>query len=113
MIRALNRGDKIAMLVDQKMNDGISVPFLGREAMTAPALAELALRYNCPVIPARVERLKHAKFRVTFYPPLEFTSSGDKKSDVFAIMEQINCLLGAWITERPEQWLRLHNRWPI
>ncbi|HIM21177.1 MAG TPA: lauroyl acyltransferase, partial [Rhodospirillales bacterium] len=52
LLRALKRGANVAMLVDQKMNDGISVPFLGRNAMTAPALAELALRYKCPIVPA-------------------------------------------------------------
>ena len=44
------------MLVDQKMNDGIPVPFFGRDAMTAPALALLALRYDCAVVPIRMER---------------------------------------------------------
>ena len=102
----------MAMLVDQKMNDGISVPFLGREAMTAPALAELALKKNCPIVPARVERLKGAHFRVTFYPPLEKPNSGDRKTDILSIMTEVNLILGAWITEQPEQWLWIHNRWP-
>ena len=41
---ALRRGTHLALLADQKMNDGIPVPFFGRPAMTAPALAVLALR---------------------------------------------------------------------
>ena len=54
---ALRRGAHLTLLVDQKLNDGIAVPFFGRPAMTAPALAMLALHFGCAVLPARVERL--------------------------------------------------------
>ena len=112
LLRALKRGANVAMLVDQKMNDGISVPFLGRSAMTAPALAELALRYKCPIVPARVERLQGAHFRLTILPPLQIQNSGNKEADTLKIMTEVNRLLGDWIRERPEQWLWVHNRWP-
>ena len=112
LLRALKRGANVAMLVDQKMNDGISVPFLGRNAMTAPALAELALRYKCPIVPARVERLQGAHFRLTFLPPLQIQNSGNKGADILEIMTEINVLLGDWISEKPGQWLWVHNRWP-
>ena len=52
----VSRGGFLAMLMDQKMNDGIPARFFGRDAMTAPALAALALRLRCPVIPGHVER---------------------------------------------------------
>ena len=112
VLRAMHRDDHIAMLVDQKMNDGIAVPFLCTDAMTAPAIAELALRFDCPVVPARVERLKGARFRVTFEPPLAKPASGDHQQDVKLMMTAINDRLSAWIRERPEQWLWVHNRWP-
>ena len=63
-IATLRCGAHLTMLADQKMNDGIPVPFFGRRAMTAPALATLALRYDCDVLPARVERLGGAHFRL-------------------------------------------------
>ena len=112
ILRALRRGEHLAMLVDQKMNDGISVPFLGIDAMTAPAVAELAYRYNCPVIPARVERLKGAHFRVTFYPPLDKPDTGDKQKNAVQLMTLVNDHLSDWVRDRPEQWLWVHNRWP-
>ena len=112
MLRALRKGDHMAMLVDQKMNDGIAVPFLGLDAMTAPAVAELAYRYDCPLVPARVERLGGARFRVSFFPPLEKPASGDRKADIRELMGLVNATLGDWVQERPEQWLWVHNRWP-
>ena len=58
------------MLADQKLNEGIPVPFFGRPAMTATALALLALHFDCDVLPARVERLRGAHFRLTVFPPV-------------------------------------------
>ena len=112
LLRSLEDNRHIAMMVDQKMNDGIPVPFFGRDVMTAPALAELALRYDCPVVPARVERLKGAHFRLLVYPPLELVKTGDRQADVAANMAQVNAILEQWIRDTPEQWLWLHNRWP-
>ena len=112
LLKSIKKGRHLAMLVDQKMNDGIPVPFFGRDAMTAPALAELALRYDCPVVPARIKRLKGARFQMTVYPPLELVRTGDHKADVAANMAQVNALIEEWVRDAPEQWLWLHNRWP-
>ena len=112
LLKSLKAGKHLAMLVDQKMNDGIPVPFFGRDVMTAPALAELALRYDCPVVPARVVRLKGARFLIKVFPPLELIKTGNHQADVVANMAQVNSLIEQWVRETPEQWLWLHNRWP-
>jgi KDO2-lipid IV(A) lauroyltransferase len=111
-IAALRGGTHLTLLADQKMNDGIPVPFFGRLAMTAPALAVLALRFDCDVLPARVERLDGARFRLTVFPPLPVTRSGEPHSDTAALMARVNAMLETWIRDRPEQWLWLHRRWP-
>ena len=111
-IATMQRGGHLAMLVDQKMNNGIAVPFFGRPAMTAPALAQLALRFDCPVVPARVVRLNGAHFQLIVYPPLEVAKTGDREHDTLTLMTQVNTMIEGWIRERPEQWLWLHNRWP-
>jgi KDO2-lipid IV(A) lauroyltransferase len=111
-ITALRRGTHLALLADQKMNDGIPVLFFGRPAMTAPALAVLALRFDCDVLPLRVERLDGARFRVTVFPPLPLPRSGEPHADAAALMAEVNATLEAWIRDRPEQWLWVHRRWP-
>lgn len=112
LIRTLRENEHLGMLLDQKFNDGIAVPFFGRDAMTAPAVAELALRFRCPIVPARVERLEGARFRLTVHPPLALPDSGDRRADVAETMRRINALFEDWIRERPEQWLWVHRRWP-
>jgi KDO2-lipid IV(A) lauroyltransferase len=111
-IAALRRGTHLTLLADQKMNDGIPVLFFGRPAMTAPALAVLALRFDCDVLPTRVERLEGARFRLTVFPPLPVTPSGEPHADAAALMARVNATLEAWIRDRPEQWLWVHRRWP-
>ena len=110
-VRWLKDGGHLCMLVDQKMNDGIEVPFMGRPAMTAPALAQFALRYQCPVVPVRVERLAGARFRVTYFEPWTIEDRGERTADVARFMTRVNETLESWIRERPEQWLWLHSRW--
>ena len=111
-IAALRRGTHLTLLADQKMNDGIPVPCFGHPAMTAPALAVLALRVDCDVLPARVERLDGAHFRLAVFPPLPVTRSGDFHADTAALMTGVNATLEEWIRDRPEQWLWVHRRWP-
>lgn len=111
-LMALKNGDHLAMLVDQKMNDGIAVPFFGRDAMTAPAIAQFALKYNCPVVPVRIERIKGVRFRITFFEPMQLPNTGNRKDDIQAIMVEVNKKLEDWVRERPAQWLWVHRRWP-
>jgi KDO2-lipid IV(A) lauroyltransferase len=111
LIKSLQGGQHLGVLMDQKMNDGIPVPFFGRDAMTAPAIAELALKFECPVVPVHIERLGGSKFRIIVEPPLGVTVTGDRKTDVAALMLQINQKIETWVRARPEQWLWLHNRW--
>lgn len=111
-IAALRRGAHLTILVDQKLNEGIPVPFFGRPAMTAPVLALLALRFDCDVLPVRVERLGGARFRLTVEPPLPLPESGRRAADVAALMRAVNATLEGWIRARPEQWFWVHRRWP-
>ena len=108
----LSRGGRLAMLMDQKMNDGIEARFFGRPAMTAPALAALALRLRCPVVPAYVERTGPARFRLTCEQPLDLPDTGDRAADIANLTQTVNDTLERWIRAKPESWLWLHRRWP-
>jgi KDO2-lipid IV(A) lauroyltransferase len=111
MLSVLKRNGVLGILMDQKLNEGMPVPFFGREAMTAPAIAHFALKFDCPVYPMRVERLDGCRFKMTLYPALEIPRTGDREQDTRAMLVEINRLLESWIRERPEQWLWIHHRW--
>jgi KDO2-lipid IV(A) lauroyltransferase len=108
----LGRGGSLGLLVDQKMNDGIAVPFFGRDAMTAPALAQFALRFGAPILPVHVERLGPARFRMVCEAPLPVRRTSNRAEDTLAILTAMNATLERWIRADPGAWLWLHRRWP-
>ncbi|WP_256890094.1 LpxL/LpxP family acyltransferase [Acidomonas methanolica] len=112
IIGHLASGGSIGLLVDQKMNDGISVQFFGRAAWTAPAIARLALRFERDIVPVRVRRVGPARFRLICDAPLRITRTGDRRADEISIMSTINRHIESWICEEPSSWLWFHRRWP-
>lgn len=108
----LLKGGNLGLLVDQKLDTGLAVPFFGHEAMTMDALASFALRFRCPVLPARVVRTGPARFNVYLEPPLALPDTGDKQADMLALTTTMNQTLERWIREQPGSWLWLHRRWP-
>ncbi len=111
-LKHLRGGGLLGMLVDQKLNEGIAVPFFGVPAMTTPAVAQFALRFGCPVVPIRAIRLGPARFRVVCEPPLPHPDTGDRMADVRTMTLAMNQTLERWIRQQPECWLWLHRRWP-
>ncbi len=111
-LRAIEKGEHVGMLVDQKTNDGIAVPFFGRDAMTMPAVAQLALKYDIIVLPAKIVRIEGVHFAATIYPPFEPTRTGQLKADIIDTTTRMNTMIEGWIREDPSQWFWVHNRWP-
>ena len=110
LIYSLKKGRSIGLVIDQKMNDGIKVPFFNKPAMTSDALAQLCLRIKSLVIPVEVERMKNTNFKITFHNPLKITKNGQKKTPL-QIMTEVNLIMEKWIRKNPGQWLWLHRRW--
>ena len=108
----LRSGGYLGLLMDQKMNDGVTATLFGHPAMTAPAMAALALRFRCPVVPGHVQRIGPARFRLVCEPFMELPDTGDRRADTQAMTQAMNGYLERWIRARPESWLWMHRRWP-
>jgi Kdo2-lipid IVA lauroyltransferase/acyltransferase len=108
----LRGGKSIFLLIDQKTNEGLAVPFFGRDAMTTPAPAALALKLSSIILLATNERMGGARFRMTVHPPIAVEPSGDHDRDVLALTTKLNVALETAIRSRPSQWLWIHRRWP-
>ncbi|MDO8421924.1 MAG: lysophospholipid acyltransferase family protein [Parvibaculum sp.] len=101
----------VAMLFDQKMNEGIEVKLFGIPSMTTPAPAGLAIRLGTVMFPACIERLEGAHFRVTLYPPIKANPDAEAVGETIRLTQVLNDFLEARIREKPENWIWLHNRW--
>lgn len=111
MIELLKNGETIALMSDQKLREGIDVPFFGYPTKTAPAIATLALKMDLPMYPVRVVRDRGSRLHIEILPPITITPTGDKNADILAAMTRINALVESWIRENPTQWLWIHRRW--
>jgi len=111
LMSALERGEHVGILVDQKFRRGINVPFFCHDAPSNPLLAKLARRYDCPVHGARTIRLPDGRFRLEITDELDLPRTEDGDIDIRGTTELVNKVVEGWVREYPEQWLWIHRRW--
>ncbi|WP_375691001.1 lysophospholipid acyltransferase family protein [Pseudooceanicola sp. LIPI14-2-Ac024] len=105
MVKYLRAGNPVAILHDQHMDDGLPLRFFGQTAMTAPSPAEMALKYDAPLIPVYAVRQPDGlSFRVEVEAPVP-------PSDPATMMQALNDSLEARVRANPDQWMWIHRRW--
>jgi KDO2-lipid IV(A) lauroyltransferase len=111
LMSALERGEHVGLLVDQKFRRGINIPFFGKDAKTNPLLAKLARRYDCPVHGARSVRLPDGRFRLEITDELVLPRDKNGDVDIKGTTQLVTDVVEGWVREHPEQWLWMHRRW--
>lgn len=112
LMAGMKRGDSIALLVDQKYNQGPEVEFFGQPVNASPGAARLALKFGTVMQPLSVVRLPGARFRVTAHEPITVRETEDKAADVLAGIQAANRFVEDRVREVPEDWFWVHKRWP-
>ena len=107
IIKALNNNEIVGIMVDQKMDDGISIPFFDKHAMTTALPANIALKYKIPIIATSIIKTGASRYTASFHKPLEIRKNDTK----YTVTTRINLILEGWIKNYPEQWFWFHNRW--
>jgi KDO2-lipid IV(A) lauroyltransferase len=114
IFRALRRGEVVAITLDQHRppGKGIMVDFFGTPASTSPALADIALRTGCPVIPAFSLRQSDGRHIIWIGEPIQSINNGEGLDDLIRRNTELyNKLIERFIMKQPEQWLWIHRRW--
>ncbi|MCP2670852.1 lysophospholipid acyltransferase family protein [Maricaulaceae bacterium EIL42A08] len=109
LMAALKQGASVALMNDQKMNDGIAAPFFGREAMTASGPSRMALRYDAPLVPMSIIRKDGARFKITVHEPFEKPAKDDPDA-ILKLVTKVNQFVEADIRRAPAQWFWVHRR---
>ena len=108
----LRKGKSLALLMDQKLNEGPLVDFLGKPAYTASFIAEMAIRMKLDIIPIKFSRNKKNQNIITFYnKTISPKNNINKKKKIEFILKQVNNTMSEWIRAQPEYWLWIHRRW--
>lgn len=113
LLRSLKKKRGIALMNDQKYNDGLAVPFFGYDCRTADGPTRLALKFGVPLIPITGRRVAGTNFVATAYPAIELDySKPDDDASVRAGVERVNAFMEERVREAPGQWFWAHRRWP-
>jgi KDO2-lipid IV(A) lauroyltransferase len=109
----LARGATVGLGSDVRLDGGEMIPFFGHDMATNTVPARLALRYHCPFVPVRAERLPGERFRITTCTPVRARDPNASASEQARDMTmQLNALFEDWIRSAPGQWMCLARRWP-
>ncbi len=107
LIKLFNEGYSVALMIDQRVSEGIPVKFFNKTALTTTIPAQLVKKYDCEVVPVYIERFNKNYFKINFEKPLIFK----KDSSLDDITLQLNEKLELMILKNPDQWIWSHDRW--
>src|SRR6267154_3923716 len=111
LAEALQKGQHVAMLVDQYLTNGVDVTFFGRKTKANPMMARLLRQVECPIHGVRIIRLPGHRFRAELSEEVKPVRDAAGKIDVQGTMQAVTSVIEDWIREYPDQWLWLHRRW--
>ena len=111
IISKVKDGYSIALMVDQRVSEGPRTLFFNKPAHTTTIPAQLALKYNCKLVPISLERKEGANFEMTIHEPYKIEKTGNDEEDTKNITLKINQIVEKMIVKNPTQWIWSHNRW--
>ena len=97
----------IALMIDQRVSQGIKSNFFQHEAFTTTIPAQFVKKFKCKIVPIYIERMHDTNFQIIIHEPIKFSDN----ETIESITENLNNLLEKMILKNPEQWIWSHNRW--
>jgi len=111
IINRIKDGYSVALMMDQRVSEGRKVPFFNVPALTTTIPAQLALKYDCKLVPISLERKEGPNFEMTIHEPYKIKKTGSNEEDTKNITLKINQIIEGMILKNPKQWIWSHNRW--
>ena len=107
MLELFRDGSSIALMIDQRVSEGISVNFFNRKCLTTTIPAQLIKKYKCGIVPVYIERKNNINFEISFSKIIEF----ENNNNIENITLELNSILESMILKNIDQWIWSHNRW--
>ncbi len=109
LVKKINEKKNIALMIDQKVTEGIKVDLFKKKAFTLNIPAQLALKHNYLLVPLEIKRENDIYFSIDINDPLII----DQNDDQYSITRKINIELEKMILKNPYQWIWTHDRWRL
>jgi len=107
LLSMFKNGTSIALMIDQRVSEGIKLNFFGTKAYTTTIPAQFVKKFNCKIVPIYIERNSGINFRINVEKPIEY----EKDASLEKITQDLNFRLEKMILKNPSQWIWSHNRW--
>ena len=107
LLKYFKSGTSIALMIDQRVSEGIKSKFFGQKALTTTIPAQFVKKFNCKIVPVHIKRKKDDNFKLKIFKPLDFSNN----HNIDSITLTLNSVLEKMIVENPGQWIWTHNRW--
>ena len=107
ILENLKKGNSIALMIDQRVTEGIKIDFFGNLASTTTIPAQIIKKYECDLVPIYIERLEKYNFKMYVSQPIAINSEKSQEE----ISKHLNKILEKMILKNPDQWIWTHNRW--
>ena len=109
ILNHFKNGTSIALMIDQRLSQGIKTNFFNQEALTTTIPAQFVKKFNCKIVPIYIERINKFNFALKVYEPISYS----KDETIHNITSDLNKILEKMILKNPEQWIWSHNRWKV
>ena len=107
LISFKNKNLSTALMIDQRVSEGILSNFFNEKALTTTIPAQLVKKFNIPIVPIYIERVDGLKFKIYINEPVFFS----KETSIKTITDELNNTLEKMVIKKPDQWIWSHNRW--
>ena len=109
LVRKINEKKNIALMVDQKVTEGIKVDLFNKKALTLNIPAQLALKHDYLLVPLEIKRENQINFSIDIKDPIII----DQNDDQYSVTRKINVVIEKMILSNPYQWIWTHDRWRL
>lgn len=105
MAKHLRSGGVLAILNDLNASGGVPLDFFGQPALTSLVTAELALKFDAPLVPVwGIRRVNGIDFDIHVEEPIP-------PGDPVEMTREFNARLEAQVRQNMDQWFWIHRRW--
>ena len=111
IVKKIKDGYSIALMVDQRVSEGPRISFFNKEAHTTTIPVQIALKYNCKLVPIYIERKNGINFEMVIHKPYEIRKTESHEEDIKNNSLKINQYIEKMIVKNSSQWIWTHNRW--
>ena len=112
LMKKMKDKEILGILIDQKFNEGVLVPFFGHDAKTNPIFVTLAQKYKAHLIPVSNTRTGAGRYEVTVHAPLAVTDEDGENLPLDHVLRSAHVIIEDWIRQKPGEWMWMHRRWP-